>query len=85
MSLRNHCLKRSTKDMQFLPINYLGLLNSGIISFGLRFFAKHAALLSFRYGISLPREQRLHFRCVSCRAKVASADNHSNPSRNVDE
>ena len=71
--------------MQFLPINYLGLLNSGIISFGLRFFAKHAALLSFRYGISLPREQRLHFRCVSCRAKVASADNHSNPSRNVDE
>ena len=27
--------------MQFLPINYLVLLNSGSISFGLRFFAKH--------------------------------------------
>ena len=41
MSLRNHCLKRSNKDMQFLPINYLVLLNSGSISFGLRFFVKH--------------------------------------------
>ena len=41
MSLRNHCLKRSNKDMQFLPINYLVLLNSGSVSFGLRFFAKH--------------------------------------------
>ena len=54
--------------MQFLLINYLARLNFDSITFGLRFFTKHAALLSFRSGISLPC-------CVSCRAKVASADN----------
>ena len=68
--------------MQFLPIDYLVLLNSGSISFGLRFFAKHVHYCRLDEVFRYPRE---HFRCVSCRAKVTSADNHSNPSRNMDE
>ena len=37
-------------------------------------------------GVFLPCEQRLHFRGMSWHAKsIASADNPSNPSRNLDE